>query len=147
MKTSMVVKPYSAAGVDRFERAGSPEDGVEVTRGVHYHPPHRARGIRSHPKTGRTQKEWDEPEAVHSRSAGFHPNKKGVIDGIRKIDAATIETLERYDKMRDELHEKIREIGLLEKGLLAQAFEHGTPITVEEIKAWKGQYKNPKEVR
>lgn len=143
MKTSMVAKCFNR---DLFTRAGSPEDGVEVTHGVHYYPAHVAKGIRSNPKTGRAEKEWNEPEAVHARSFGYHP-KKGVIDSIRKIDESAISILESYDAQREALRAKIREIDLLERGLLKDAFERGTPITVDEIKAWRGKYKNPKEVR
>lgn len=81
-------------------------------------------------------KEWHEPEGVRTAWANHRPNN-GVLDAIRQVAPEVEAKLAEIDAERAVLSKRIGELFHLENALVAQAFESGRPLTLDEVKAAK----------
>lgn len=127
MKTRIVSRPFSDEG--RYERGFEPQDSPDGKGVPRYVPAHRATGWNGHAK------EWDEPEAVYTRTGGYHP-KRGKLPMIRTIPDTYVEQLHDLDTKRETLRKMIVELDIEERGILKDAYAVGKPLELATVKEW-----------
>lgn len=108
-----------------------------LQRSPRFSPSHEVHGLRTNPKTGKTQTRWIEPDSVWGRSFADYP-KHGRVNAIRVIDHAPHqEALRNLDKERESLRQRIRDLDASEAHLLDEVFKWGLPVRVADLKAGK----------
>lgn len=137
MKTELIAKVSWGDQPDRFVRSTLVKD--ESTKGhqLRYQPPHKARGTRTNPKTGKYgDATWHEPESVTTGSYGFHP-KGGKLDQIRRMPEESIAALEALDAQREELQRQIYALNQKEREVLAEVYKKSVPLKMHEVRGFK----------
>lgn len=120
----------SQGGTDRYGRAALKHEMVGSEPVVGFSPKHRARGIRSNPKTGKTENSWAEPDKVYAPRNGylFH---RGKCDEVRIMPAGAVAKLDGIDAERKRLYQELRALDVRQQDILAVAYRDGEPVTKE----------------